>query len=70
LRRQKKYTDIRTTPYKPLWLQCLQSKQTLTAAVLLPFGLAMLNQSATSGQVTARTLSTALRVRREYLNLK
>jgi len=70
LRRQKKYTDTRSTPYEPLWLQCLQYKQNPATAVSLPFGLAMLNQRATSGQGTACTLSPALRVRREYLNLK
>jgi len=41
-----------------------------TAALFPPVGLAALTQRATSGQGTARSLSAARRVRREYLNLK
>jgi len=70
LKRQKKYTDIRSTPYRPLWLQGLQSKQALSTAALLPFSLAMLTQRATSGQDTARKFAATLEVCREYLNLK
>lgn len=42
----------------------------VAAAVFLQFGLAVLTQSATSGQGKARSFSAALRFRQDYLNSK
>ena len=42
----------------------------IAAAVFPPLGLDAMTQSARSGEGTARSLSAALGVRREYLNLK
>jgi hypothetical protein len=51
-------------------LQALQPCPQEVAALFPPVGLAALTQRPTSAQGTARSLSAARRVRREYLNLK
>jgi hypothetical protein len=52
-----------------IWNPSLNSPAwNLAAAAFPPLGLAALTQSETSGHCTARSVSAALRVRRDYWN--